>query len=87
MIENMEKRSLNSFVIGDKNMTFLKTRKDKCVACVFWNMRKYYQAKTNQKIYGQKTQINLNAENTVYYNFINTKKPFSNLPVGWNVWH
>ena len=35
MIENMEKRSLNSFVIGDKNMTFLKTRKDKCVACVF----------------------------------------------------
>ena len=54
MIENMEKRSLNSFVIGDKNMTFLKTRKDKCVACVFWNMRKYYQAKTNQKIYGQK---------------------------------
>ena len=79
-------KSLDSFVIGDKNMTFLNTRKDKCVACVFWNMRKYYQAKTKQKIKGQKNlQLNLNAENTVYYNFIGTKKAFSNLPVGWNM--
>ena len=38
-----------------------------------------------KKYTDKKTQINLNAENTVYYNFIGTKKAFSNLPVGWNM--
>ena len=56
-----------------------------CCLC-FLKHEKILPSKNQTKNKGtKKTLINLNAENIVYYNFINTKKAFSNLPVGWNM--